>query len=335
MGFLDNSGDIILDAVLTDTGRMRMAKGDNSFKIVKYAFGDDEINYELYNKSHASGSAYYDLEILQTPVLEAITNNTSVLKHKLMSIPRTNLLYLPVMVPNEISGDDTKRNLGTNQGYDKWVVAVDSDTRNIPTGDPSPTNPGIIVQDNPGGVINGIDSVPVGAAIRIDQGLNTNEIAPTFSLSRDLVETQYIVEIDNRLGSIVSAGSTNGLVMQGTAGSSAAVIFIDDDNIASYFFSLNTDPQFVTNISTKTGLNESPVKGPRGTALQFKIRSSIELQTSTFLFEKLGRTNSRDGVTWTNTNGDLAYNYIDSIVRITGATTGYRLDIPLRFAKLA
>ena len=28
MGFLDNSGDIILDVVLTDLGRQRLAKGD-------------------------------------------------------------------------------------------------------------------------------------------------------------------------------------------------------------------------------------------------------------------------------------------------------------------
>ena len=48
MAFLDNSGDIILDAVLTDTGRFRLAKGDGSFKIAKFAFGDDEINYKLY-----------------------------------------------------------------------------------------------------------------------------------------------------------------------------------------------------------------------------------------------------------------------------------------------
>ena len=33
MGFLDNSGDIILDAVLTDVGRRRLAKGDGSFGI--------------------------------------------------------------------------------------------------------------------------------------------------------------------------------------------------------------------------------------------------------------------------------------------------------------
>ena len=51
MGFLDNSGDIILDAVLTDTGRMRLAKGDGSFKISKFALADDEIDYKLYDKN--------------------------------------------------------------------------------------------------------------------------------------------------------------------------------------------------------------------------------------------------------------------------------------------
>ena len=51
MAFLDNSGDIILDAVLTDTGRLRLAQGDGSFKISKFAIGDDEINYALYWKS--------------------------------------------------------------------------------------------------------------------------------------------------------------------------------------------------------------------------------------------------------------------------------------------
>ena len=69
MAFLDNSGDIILDAVLTDTGRMRLAKGDGSFKITKFALGDDEINYQLYRNINnpegrsPSGSAFYDLAI--------------------------------------------------------------------------------------------------------------------------------------------------------------------------------------------------------------------------------------------------------------------------------
>ena len=47
-------------------------------------FEYEEINYAIYKKDHAWGSAYYDLEILQTPVLEAFTNNTSNLKTKLI-----------------------------------------------------------------------------------------------------------------------------------------------------------------------------------------------------------------------------------------------------------
>ena len=91
MAFLDNSGDIILDAVLTDTGRMRLARGDGSFRIAKFALGDDEVDYTLYNKEDARGSAFYDLEIMQAPILEAFTNNTSLMKSKLLTIARNNL----------------------------------------------------------------------------------------------------------------------------------------------------------------------------------------------------------------------------------------------------
>ena len=36
MAFLDNSGDIILDAVLTDVGRKRMAKGNFRISVVLF-----------------------------------------------------------------------------------------------------------------------------------------------------------------------------------------------------------------------------------------------------------------------------------------------------------
>ena len=36
MGFLDNSGNIILDAVLTDEGRRRLALGNGQFRISKF-----------------------------------------------------------------------------------------------------------------------------------------------------------------------------------------------------------------------------------------------------------------------------------------------------------
>ena len=124
MAFLDNSGDIILDAVLTDEGRKRLAKGDGTFRIVKFALSDDEIDYSTYNTTHASGSAYYDLEILQTPVLEAFTNNASSLKSRLMSIPRTNLALFTCNKIEQGSATGSKPNVTR----DAHLVLVNEDT---------------------------------------------------------------------------------------------------------------------------------------------------------------------------------------------------------------
>jgi len=99
MAFLDNSGDIILDAVLTATGRKKMSQGNGSFRIVKFALGDDEIDYSLYNLN--TGSAYQDLEILQTPVFEAFTQINANINYGLMSLTRPDLLYLPELLTNE------------------------------------------------------------------------------------------------------------------------------------------------------------------------------------------------------------------------------------------
>ena len=111
MGFLDNSGDIILDAVLTDSGRARLAKGDGSFRIVKFSLGDDEIDYANFNT--ATASANQDLEIMQTPVLEAFTNDDSSMKSKLVTYSRTDLLYLPVIIPNEAESTYKRHSSGT------------------------------------------------------------------------------------------------------------------------------------------------------------------------------------------------------------------------------
>ena len=100
MAFLDNSGDIILDAVLTDTGRRRLSEGN--FQIRKFALGDDEIQYNLFDKNNPSGSAYYDLEILQTPV-EVAHTKASEIQYGLLTLTNNNLLYMPSLVLNELT----------------------------------------------------------------------------------------------------------------------------------------------------------------------------------------------------------------------------------------
>jgi len=332
MGFLDNSGDIILDAVLTDTGRMRMAKGDGSFKIVKFALSDDEIDYSTFNNAHASGSAYYDLEILQTPVFEAFTNNTSLMKSKLVSYTRTDLLYLPVM-----EWYYTGNNKPAGEFPDQLArIAVDKDTTDA-----------LGMQ---GGVLANL-AYNVGYMafdkrnnpITIEQGLNTTEFFWDENLQSDLVETQYIVEIDDRLGRIIGGLGEN---------PDASPSFIDDDFIASYFFSFGIDTDFIEDKAAygprarmkATGNNAAvtppgPIKGPFGTALTFMIMPSFNLQSSDFYFTKLGRTTTEQALE-TQTSpvavsaGDnVAVKVIDSTVRITGATTGFTISVPIRFVK--
>ena len=324
MGFLDNSGDIILDAVLTDLGRDRLAKGDGSFKIAKYGFADDEINYSQYRNSnhslgaHPSGSAYYDLDILQTPILEAFTNNASSMKSMLLSIPQTNLLYLPLIKLNEKQAT-TSRNTVAAQANGFFAVGVDADT----VKDQNATSAGM-GQAGSFGLINGVTPGAGGTHIRLDQGLDTVDISPAATLDPDLKETLYIIEIDNRLGKICSAnGSVN-----------LSESFLDDDNIATYYVSM-ADTGFVTNNTNQdevTAGGKETIQGPRGTILRFNIKSSILLQTSNELFKKIGV----ESATWTTGNStSITYNYIDSIVRVMGATTGYKVDIPVKFVKKA
>ena len=190
MAFLDNSGDIILDAVLTDTGRFRLAKGDGSFKIAKFALGDEEIDYSLYDKNNTSGSAYYDLNIMQTPVLEAFTNNASSMSSKLVSMARNNLLYLPIIKLNETEKDNQTVGTAADTLSDFFYVAVDQTTEDKIG----------IRGDWPSGYISG-QTLTKSPCILLEQGLDTMEIPPNVALDADLVETQYILEMDNRLGS--------------------------------------------------------------------------------------------------------------------------------------
>ena len=310
MAFLDNSGDIILDAVLTDTGRFRLARGDGSFRIAKFAFGDDEINYTLYNKNDSRGSAFYDLEIMQTPILEAFTNNTSLMKSRLVSIDRTNLLYLPILKLNEVTAN-TARNDSTTQAKNSFIVAVDDDTLNE------------VGTDIKGLMFGAAPGDGGQKTIMVDQGLDTNEISPRSDIDVDLLETQYIIEIDNRLGRIVDG-----------QGAATQPSFIDDDNIASYYFSLQSDRNLIRRINNNQaigeGSNTETIKGPRGSRIRFRIASSIDLQTSDFLFTKLGNTGQSFAKA---TSGTATVSTIDTHVRITGLTTGYRIDVPVRFIK--
>jgi len=348
MGFLDNSGDIILDAVLTDTGRKRLAAGDGSFRIVKFALGDDEIDYSLYRNAnsiegrHPSGSAYYDLNILQTPVLEAFTNNTSMMKSKLVSYTRGDMLYLPVIkLNNIIYRTIDEGTYKTNVPTGGYIVCADNNTSKQTNWDAVRTSP-LYIGGTGEGILRGgsVSDAGTAGAIVVDQGLDTDELSISLLAGGDpLRETQFLIEMDNRLSKILPVDGA----------STARPAFVDDDNVASYYLSLNSNPEYfatpdggasgVNTFTTSDDIN-SPANsqtvigtstgGRYGTRLAFRLLSSQEIATGNTLFEKLGGTTATD---YLGAGAGVSFRYIESMIRITGFTTGYRVDIPVRFIK--
>jgi len=323
MGFLDNSGDIILDVVLTDHGRKELSKGDGSFKITKFALGDEEIDYSLYNHTHSSGSSYYDLEILQTPILEAFTDNAASMKSKLVTYENLDLLFLPIMKLSEID----KKNVRYTDP-NTFVVAVDRFTEGTVDGTTAENGIGY---DSTGGVRQGIifgESIQNGdgTTIKVDQGLDTTQISYLNPIPADMVETGFVIQIDSRFGSIVDPQG-NELKLDEKEGTG----YIDDDGIAYYTILSSDNTEAIKQIPTDSQ-GASVIAGPRGVRLEFKIKASLDLQTSSFLFERLGGTDSAKFFDKSGTATDVLY--IDSIIRVSGMNSGYSLDLPVRFVKL-
>ena len=101
MGFLQNdTNNIILDCVLTDKGREALARNDGSFSVVKFAPGDDEVDYTIIQKfGRTVGKEKIEKN---TPILEALTNQSYAQKFRLISVSNPNLIRLANL---EINGE--------------------------------------------------------------------------------------------------------------------------------------------------------------------------------------------------------------------------------------
>jgi hypothetical protein len=263
-----------------------------------------------------------DIQILQSPIFEAFTNNTSVMSSMLVSIPRNNLLYLPVLKVNEIADGNSTKFHSKNVMH----VAVDGNTENnngVAGGDGIAFDSAGTIQT---GFMLGFSTQKNSNYLRIDAGIDNSAVPPATNIS-DLFldETQYSIEIDNRLGSIISRDGTTRLSPSS----------IDDDNIALYVVSTETDPSFVfVNTVTDSGVgNGQVIEGARSTYLEFRIASSIGLRQSNFLFNRLGSEDANSDII-AQDGSTPAYFYIDTLVKVTGLNTGYSVDLPIRFIKL-
>lgn len=323
MAFLDNSGDIILDAVLTDIGRKRMAKGN--FKIVKFALGDDEINYNLYNKNHPSGSAYYDLEILQTPVLESITGISANINYGLLSLPNQGLLYLPKIKQNNKVAESARQRdnvfyLAINDGVtaDALVSAF-------------------------GGVSGGGNLQVLqagqrsGTKVVLESGLDTAEISGTpsnktnYITSNGLQDSNYQVSVDTRFITQV-LGPDSSSTFNNNAGSGTSNVkfnlsggtpVANDRNMKNHKMAsiraINNGVIKRQN-DNKADTDTSVIAGPRANATAMNFDTKI---LSNDDFTRYGKT----GQSISGASG--TYKFIDTNVKVVNQL-GDTLQLPIR-----
>lgn len=102
MGYLDNT-TVTVDAILTNKGREILAAGGR-LNIVKFALSDDEIDYDLWNPAHTLGTNFYGKVIEDMPVLEALPDETQMLRYKLITLPK-DVIGIPVIsvTPNAVT----------------------------------------------------------------------------------------------------------------------------------------------------------------------------------------------------------------------------------------
>ena len=315
MGFQDNSGDIILDMVLTDYGRQKLSKG-LGLGVSKFALGDEEINYRLFDKTAATYQQ--DLTILQTPVLEAFTNNASSLKSKLATYTNENLFYLPIMKLNTLFPFYKLHTTNT------FLICVDGNTENNnqQTSANATTALGV---DGDGGSVEGVlwgatpqDNLNL---IRIDNGID-NEATLNDNLFNDQAKDEtFIIKIDGRLGKLVSG-----------QGAPIDVGATDDDGIDTYVLAAGVNNNFVYKPAEEQFGATSVIAGFKHNSLQFKIQTTPNLQASNYYFDLLGNT----GLTVTQADGvdNTNVKFIDSLIHVEGVTTGYSLSIPIRYIKI-
>lgn len=132
-GFL-NAKEQVVEAILTDKGREKLANGQ-PLGITKFALSDDEVDYGLYNNSHPNGSEFAGAVIQNMPTLEAFTDETQSMRYKLITLPASTVRLPVVTVPTQsiiLEGDGFQAEItpntrnGTNDQLGYTAVLRDS-----------------------------------------------------------------------------------------------------------------------------------------------------------------------------------------------------------------
>jgi hypothetical protein len=328
MAFLDTSGTIIIDAILTEIGRKRMAQGD--FKVSKFALGDDEIDYQEFSAS-ALTTTLQDAKITNQPLFEALSQHNAVIDYGLVTFNRQDLLYLPVIKTNtKVRGfakptgsyyyvstnTETSRKLKTVFKDNDYFVEADSLTKTK-----------IVFQ---AGIDNNILNDKTNRkTLLIDNGFLDNY----FNIYCDgyLVENVLSTDSQSIFRNDLSGNLNHELKLLGTTIPVSLTPPVDYYNT----FIIEAAPTEIYQYPNTTNPDDySALLGPGGSMAAINLKLKPELlgdsnHSPDVKFSTFGHTAQ------TLFGGADKYDYIDSSIYIEGISSNARLQIPIRIIRYA
>lgn len=328
MAFLDNSGTIILDAILTDIGRKRMAQG--KFRVSKFALGDDEIDYRL---ADVENDDFSKLETLSE--FEALNAENAVINHGLLSYSSDDILYVPQIKINEKQKSFVKKYTSEPTYY--YISVNDETTKKLKSllGSTEYFLENFNLDRTKLVFESGID----------DENVPRDELSrERFILNYNLLDRYFIINCDNRFIEKVLALNPDGAyyendpanhlyynfqALQETTSTSLQIIL---ENYNSYI--VTGIDNMIFSYRKGNDNNLSAINGPRGTISCINLKLNQELSTNTdgvsdFRFEKFGKT---DQVLF---GGSDKFDHIDTTIYIQGVSTSARLQVPIRILRYA
>jgi len=144
VAFKNTSGTAVIDAVLTDIGRKRMV--DGTFRPVKFALGDDEVDYSIIGPDTFTTDEEGEpltINVESTPMFEAFGSEAKNIQYGLNTFDTPHSLYRPILKLNDkvsvaaqLSGSTKRaaqlskigRTGGTAAGAEAYYLAANDET---------------------------------------------------------------------------------------------------------------------------------------------------------------------------------------------------------------
>ena len=328
MAFLDNSGTIIIDAIITEIGRKKMAQGN--FKIIKFALGDDEVDYRHYSASGLT-TALQDAKITAQPLFEALSEPNAVIDYGLTTFDRQDLLYLPV-----IKANNKIRGFAKPSGSYYYISANTQTSRKLKT----------VFKDNDYFIeSDSLSKTKIVFEAGIDNRIHADkENRQRLLINNGFLDNYFNIYCDTRFIENVLSTDSSSIFRNDLSGalkqelkllSTAVPVSMHPiiDQYGTYIIEGAADHiyQYNTVVNSHT---LSAILGPRGTMAALNLKLFPELRGDSNhspdnRYSLFGETDQ------TLFGGADKYDYIDTSIYIEGLSSNARLQIPIRIIRYA